>query len=251
MFNLTHVLYLIISLIVTVVFLTLTGIFVKSERHKKNILKIISILTIVLHYSDVYVHFFKTGTAKINSSHLLPIYPCNIIMWLLLICSFLKKHDSKVAKCLLEFTFYAGVVCGTIGVVFNENYGNNPTLADWDIFKGLLSHSTMIIGCIYILVAKWIKIRVSNCISVFLGLCFFIIDGFIINGLYSIFNLGECNAMYLQTPPFENAPWFGPWIMGMIGLILVFIITALTEQFTLKKEERWNVLIKEKIHSRN
>ncbi|MCH5148490.1 MAG: YwaF family protein [Clostridiales bacterium] len=249
MFNLAHILYMVISAVITVALLVPAGLFIKEEKYKKLILKIIALVTVALHFSDIYVNFFKTGNVSVSEPHILPIHPCNVVMWLLLICAFLKNRDAKASKALFVFTFYAGVVCGIFGIVLNVNYGNNPTLADWGILKGMLSHSTMLLGCIYILVAKFIKIRVSNCISVFLGLWIFIIDGLIINGLYSAFGLGECNSMYLQSSPIDSLPWLTPWLMGITGLVLVFAITALYEHFALKKEERWFTILKEKINT--
>lgn len=249
MFNLAHILYMVISAVITAVFLVLAGLFVKDEKYKKLVIRILALATVVLHFSDVYVSFFTTGTASVGSEHILPIYPCHILMWLLLICAFLKNRENKVAKIVLEFTFYAGIVCGTIGIMFNANYDHNPTLANWDSLKGLLSHSTLIMGCIYILVAGFIKVRVSNTISVFLGLCLFLVDGYIINGLYLAFGLGECNSMYLQSPPLDNMTWFSTWIMGVLAIILVFCITALYEQLAFKKEERWYTILKDKINN--
>lgn len=249
MFNLAHILYMVISVIITIVLLVLAGLFVKNERYKKLIIRVMAVVTVVLHFSDLYVQYFTTGTATIGKEYLLSVYPCHIIMWLLLICAFLKKRDSIVAKALQEFTFYAGIVCGIIGIVLNQNFDSNPTLTDWYVLKGLLSHSTMVMGCIYLLVAKFIKIRVLNCISVLLGLCLFMVDGAIVNGLFLAFNLGECNAMYLQHPPMESMPWASSWLMGVVGLILVFGITALYEQFALKKEDRWYIILKDKINN--
>ena len=249
MFNLAHILYIVISAVVTVALLVSAGLFVKEEKYKKLIIKIIAVVTVALHFSDIYVEFFQTGSVSVSEPHIFPIHPCNVIMWLLLVCAFLKNYDGKVSKILLEFTFYGGVVCGIIGIVFNINYGNNPTLADWGILKGMLSHSTLVLGCIYILVAKFIKIRVSNCISCFFGLCLFIVDGLIINGLYSAFGLGECNSMYLQSSPVDSMPWLSPLLMGIAGLVLVFAVTAIYEQFTLKREERWFVILKDKIRT--
>ena len=248
MFNTAHILYMVISAVITATLLVLAGLFVKEEKYKKFILKVIAIVTVALHFSDIYVDFFTTGSVIVSEPHILPIHPCNVVMWLLLICAFLKNYESNVAKVLLDFTFYAGIVCGIFGIVLNVNYGNNPTLADWGILKGMLSHSTMLLGCIYILVAKFIKIRVTNCITCFLGLWIFIIDGLIINWLYLMFGLGECNSMYLQSSPIESLPWLSPWIMGIAGLVLIFGITALVERFALKKEERWYTVLKDKIN---
>lgn len=244
MFDRTHIIYMIVSAIITIVLLVLAGLFVKKEKYQLLIIRSLAIITVGLHFSDLYVQFFQTGTATVASVQLLPIYPCNIMMWLLLIGAFIKNRDHKIAKILLEFTFYAGILCGILGIVLNENYDSNPTLTDWFVLKGLLSHSTMVMGCIYILVARFIKIRVSNCFSIFCGLILFIVDGLIINGLYLVFGLGECNSMYLQSPPFPAAPWFSQWLMGLIGLALAFVITVVYEQIALPPAERWYTRLK-------
>lgn len=239
MFNTQHILYMVISAILIILGLTLCKIFIKDEKWKKFVLKVSAILTVAVHFSTVYVDFFSNkGTAVIESTLLLPIYPCNVLMWCLVICAFLKDSKSKFAKVMLEFTFYAGVVCGLIGVVFNENYASNPTLSNWFSLRGLLSHTTMIFGCLYILVGRFIRIDLTNCISCFCGLVFFLIDGFIINSLYKIFKLKSCNSMYLEELPFPNLPWLNTYVMGLLGMLLVFLIAEIFELITKKKEDR-------------
>ena len=240
MFGLAHILYIIISAAITIGLLALAGLGVKSLKGKRAVIIVSAVVTVALHYSPLYVDFFKTGAASVASPMLLPIYPCNVMMWLLVICAFTKGNEhNKTLNVIYEFTFWGGLVCGIIGIVLNENFGANPNLADWDILHGMLSHSTMVFGCAYLLVGKFIKIRVSNCFSVFLGLCLFLLDGVIINNIYKWCNLGKCNSMYLQSPPLESAPWFNVYLMGVLGLVLVFIITAIYEQLALKKQDRW------------
>lgn len=240
MFNLAHILYIAISAVITIALLILASICAKSLKAKRVVLILAAVTTVALHFSPLYVAFLKTGSATVASPMLFPIYPCNVIMWLLVICAFTKgNNENKTLNAIYEFVFWAGTVCGIIGIVLNENFAANPTLADWDILHGLLSHSTMVFGCLYLLVGKFIKIRVSNCFSVFLGLCLFLVDGAIINNIYKRHNLGNRNSMYLQTPPFDNAPWFNVYLMGVIGITVVFIITALYEQIALKKQDRW------------
>lgn len=232
---------MIIATLLTAGGLVLCKLFVKQEKWKRFILKVFAILTVVLHFSILYVDFFTYGKAEVASPLLLPIYPCNVLMWLLVICAFIKNPKTKVAKVLFEFTFYAGVVCGIIGIVLNENFASNPTLANWFSLRGLLSHSTMVFGCIYILVGGFIRLDITNCISVFAGLCLFLIDGLIINGLYHIFGLGDCNSMYLQANPFPSMPWLNTYVMGIAGMLVVFIISNLCELITLEKQDRFLV----------
>ncbi len=239
LFDLTHTLYMLISVLITAGLLVLAYFFVRNEKGKVRVLKIAAILTVGVHFSSLWVDFFRTGTAEVQASMLLPIYPCNICMWLLLITACVKNRTGKAYRILSEFTFWAGVVCGSIGILLNENYANTPTLLDYDIFKGLFSHSTMVFGALYLLVGGFVKIRVFNTVSVVCGLLFFILDGLIINGLYTRFGLGDCNAMYLQENPFPNLPWLSSFVMGVMAVALVFAVTCIYEQITLEKQERW------------
>ncbi len=247
MLGTTHIIYMLISLALSAAVLTLLYFRAKEERQRTIALRFFAIITVVIHFSSLWVDYFSDGTATVESSMLLPIHPCNVCMWLLLICSFIKKRESIIYKLISEFTFLGGTVCGTIGILLNENFANNPTLLDYGVLKGLLSHSTMVLGCIYLLVGGFVKIRVSAVISTAAGLTLFIVDGAIINALYEIFGLAPCNSMYLLEAPFPALPWLGTVTIGVMALAVAFIITAAYEQLALKKEDRWYSVLREKI----
>ena len=240
LFDLTHVLYMIISAIITIGLLILANKTAKTEKSRVAVLKAIGIVTVILHYSSIWVEFFLNGksTDGLEASHLLPMYPCHIVMWLLLIAGFVKNKEGKLFTVLAEFCFWGGIVCGSIGILLNENYSSTPTLADWSILKGLLSHSTMLLGCIYMLVGKFIKIRVFNVVSVACGLMLFIADGLFVNALYAACKLPEVNAMYLLYSPFPSMPWLSPMLMGVVGVSFLFVGLAIYE-LSFPEEERW------------
>lgn len=244
LFDLSHVLYIVISSIITIGLMILFYFCIKAQKSKDLILKIAATLTVIIHFSSLYVTFFSSGKAYVDSSMLLPIYPCNVAMWLLVILAFWKNKESKAFKYIAEFTFYLGITGGIIGILFNENYGSNPNLLDWNILKGLLSHSVMLLGCLYLLEGGYIKIRVKNVLSVLGGLIFLLIDGGIIIGLYRVANLTPPNSMYLLENPFPQLPWLNTFTIGAFAIIIVFGITALFEQIALTKDERWYVKIK-------
>lgn len=244
LFDLPHILYMVITGIVTIFFLVLFRFVCKKENQKNLILKLTAVITVVLHFSSLYVNFFKSGQATIEAPMLLPIYPCNVAMWLLIICAFWKNKKSKVFVFIAEFTFYLGVVGSVLGIMFNEIYASTPNLADWHTLKGLLSHSVMLIGCIFLLTGGYIKIRVKNVLSVCAGLIFLLIDGGIIIGLYKIFKLDPPNCMYMLEPPLPSLPWINTYLIGVLALIVLFIITAIVEQIALPKEDRWYTKLK-------
>ena len=245
LFDKNHILIMVAIFLTVLIGEILSYFFIKDEKKKKIILRIFAILTVVIHYSSLYVDFLKTGSAEVESVMLFPIYPCNVAMWLLLIVSFMKE-DSKIYKIMAEFTFYLGIVGGIVGILFNEIYAGTPNLADYDVLKGFLSHGTLIFGAIYLLVGKFIKIRVHNVLSVFIGMLFLLVDGGIIIGIYKLCKLDAPNAMYLLNLPFENLPWLNTWTIGVAAVLLTFAITAIYEQFAINKEDRWYNRLKSK-----
>lgn len=244
LFDKQHVVFMVCSALIIISFLIVFFVFLKKETHKNLVLKVAALLTVIIHYSPLYVNYFATGSAEIEAPMLLPIYPCNIAMWLLLITAFSKNKQSYVFKVIAEITFYLGIIGGLFGIMLNEIYASTPDLTDWGVMNGMLSHSTMLLGCIYLLVGKYIKIRVSNLISIFIGLMFLFVDGWIIIGLYTLFRLDAPNSMFLLEPPLDSLPWFNTYLIGIFAMLLFFFITVLYEQVALKKEDRWYTKIK-------
>ena len=214
---------------------------IRKENTKDIVLKSISIAVVLIHLSSLYVDFFtNNGEAIIEDNILLPIYPCNIIMWLLVIVSFMKNKTSRLFNILAQFTFVVGTVAGAVGVIINFNFLNNPTLLDYDILKGLLSHWFMIFGTIYLFVFKYIKLDViSTTKSVFWGLVIFASIGAIINTLFYVCDIPSVNAMYMLYPPIPQLPFINFYTIGLVGLLITFLGLNLYEIFTLKKEDRW------------
>lgn len=240
--------YNLITLGLTVVLLVLCKRLIKSDKTKDLVLKITSILVIIIHFSSLYVDFFiNNGEAVIEDSMLLPIYPCNIIMWLLLIIAFYKNKESKIYKWLSEFSFIGGTFCGLIGVLFNINFLNNPQFSDYYILKGLISHNIMIFATLFLGVFRYVKIEVKRTtFSIIFGLLIFVILGVIINTLYAIFNIPSVNAMFMLEPPLKDFPIFNFFTIGILAVLVSFIALNVYELFTFKKEDRWLYKIKNK-----
>ena len=246
LFDVPHILYMAISLLVTVGLLIVAAKFATKKEQKNAILKITATVTVILHYSSIWVEYFTNGgsTAGLEGSHLFPIYPCHIMMWVFFIAAFIKNKEGKAFTVLAEFCFWVGIVCTTIGIVLNENYANNPNFSDWSIFKSMVSHSTLLFGCLYMRVGGLMKIRVFNVVSAFIGLAAFIVDGLFINWLYDVCGLPEVNAMYLLHSPYPEVPWLSPIPLGLGALLILFGALALYEYLALPVEERWYTKLK-------
>lgn len=237
----TLLLYMLISgLIGAALILALR--WIKWERLNKIAIRALAIVTIFIHYSPLWVDFFTIGmgTATAYDYMLFLIYPCHICMWLLLISSFLLDREDPVSRIVKDFTFWGGTFCGAIGTMFNINFNDNPTLANYDVLKGLLSHSTMVAGCILLFTAGFVKIRMGRGLSaVFAGLLLFATCGFTVNTLFAHFGIPPCNSMYLLEAPYPDMPWINVPNIAVIAMTTAFVVSALFELFALPREERW------------
>lgn len=233
MFNTQHILYMVISGALTAVLLIMASKLLKERGQKDRFLKFFAILTVVLHYSNLWVDYFKSGGhAEISSVHILPIYPCNVMMWLLLVVALMKK-SRRIFPVLAECCFYVGTICGVLGIALNKNFDSTPTLADYDVLKGMLSHSAMLLGCIYIKVGGYIRIRPFNAVSTAVGLGLFILCGIGINQLYDHFGMEAPDAMFLRENPYFRG---SPILPGLCVVILMFLTLTLLERRKNKKK---------------
>lgn len=247
LFDLVHILYMVVTAILTIVLLVVFKKKVEKESTKDLIIKISAIVTVFLHYSPLLVGLITEGKVEFQDSMIMPIYPCNVIMWLLLITAFIKKKDSIGYRILAEFTFLAGLICGSIGIILNENYADNPNILDYDIFKGLFSHTTMVFGCVYLKVGGFVRISTFNILSCICGLLLFIVDGTVINSIFKLLNEETPNSMYLEEIPFADLPWLNTWVIGIIAVLLISIFTISYEQLFFEKENRWYSKLHNKI----
>ena len=219
---------------------------IKDKEKKDNILKIFSLVTVFFHYSNLWVEYFSTGQAYVSSTMLLPIYPCNICMWLVLIYAFTKNKESYVLKNMGEFLAFIGTFCGVVGLVANEIFLNNPTFLEYSSIQGLFSHTTMIFTTTFILTQGYIKTdALKVTVSTTLGLLLFAVDGLFINTIMKVFRLPEVNSMYMLEFPVD-IPGINFFTLGLLGIIVVFLIGTLYEVLFLKKENRWYSKINKK-----
>lgn len=233
MFNTQHILYMVISGLLTTLLLIFAAKGLKTQCQKDGFLKCFAILTVILHYSDIWVDYFRTGGyTYVASVHILPVYPCNVMMWMLLIAAQMKNKQCLLFQMLSEFCFYGGILCGLLGITLNVNFDNTPTLADYGVLKGLLSHSTMLLGCIYMKVGKYFTVQPSNAVSVAAGAGIFVLCGVIVNGLYDLFGMEAPDGMLLRHNPYFPG---SPILPGICVIILMYIVLLWIQRRKKKK----------------
>ncbi|MBQ3063241.1 MAG: hypothetical protein IJC99_00350 [Clostridia bacterium] len=235
MFNSIHILYMVISTVITVLILVALRLL-KHDGLNRLLIWFFALSTVVIHFSGAWHELFTTGQLVGYKEYLLPIFPCHICMWLLVISATTLNNQSLPARLVRDFTFLGGTVCGSIGILFNFNFDASPTLADFYVLKGLLSHSTMVAGCLLLFVAGYAKIGVGRSVAATLaGIGLFTVDGMIINALFEKYGFEPVNAMFLQTAPFEEYPFININLIYACAILLTLVIAGLHWAVTHKK----------------
>lgn len=239
-----HLIYIFASLFATVLILFLALRFLKKQKHKDIFLKFWAFATVFLHILPLWVNFLQGDEPIAKDNMLFPIFFCNLSMYLLVITAFWGNKESKGFKYFAIVTAYSGIFGALISLFYPEYYFEEGVMLKLGVMKSLLSHSTMLIGCLYLLLGKYFKVSVKENTIIFTGGLFvFALVGVLVNAIFHWAGLEAPNAMYLQKPPIEDVPFLNTYVIG-IGLIgltaLVSYIIAQTYKF---KENKATVIL--------
>lgn len=140
--------------------------YVKQERTKNLILLAAALFTILFHYSSFFFRLLSGGDAmeylRQTPNLILPIYPCNIVMWSALIFALLKHKESRLGSFFADYLFWFGIVSTLVGMFANVDFINNPTLADYENVKSIAAHATLLFNVLLLPLFGYVRINVKR-----------------------------------------------------------------------------------------
>lgn len=246
MLKLTVFNFILLFIIAGLLFLTKRT--VKSERAQKILLLVSAAVTIIFHYSTFIFHCITGGAAldymRDNPNLLLPIYPCNVVMWSCLALGLLKKQNSKLAELLTDYIFWFGIFSTLVGMFANVDFIKNPTLADYDITKSIVAHATLLFNVL--LLAVFGRVRIDffrNMKNMLLSVIGMYVIGLYCNLVFKVLVSPEkaydVNSMFIIHSPFEGLGFLTYPIIAAVALILYFILFTVCDLIKREKGERW------------
>lgn len=237
LFDGPHLGYIAISLTVTILLLWLSFRFIKKQKYKDIFLKTFAWATVFLHLSPLWMEFLRGNSAIAADNMLFPIYFCNLSMYLLVVVAIWGNKQSKFFSYMATVVAYAGMFGALISLFYPEYYLHGGSIFSWGIFKSMLSHSTMLVGCLYLFVGGYFKINRFNVVTYAIGLLFFGAIGLLVNWIFALSGLNAPNAMYLQHPPIEDVPFLNVYVIAAMMLALVFAISFSCETIVKKSAQ--------------
>ncbi len=235
-FDGAHVTYIIVSLGVTVLLLYLATRHLKTQRGKDVFLKVFALLTFFLHVSILWHDFLAHGSAAVPDNILFPIYFCNLSMYMLMITAFWGKKDGKAFGAIAIMTAYGGFFGAMISLIYPEYYFGHANIFEWGVIKSMTSHSTMLIGSLWLFLGGYVPIRKKNTFVYFGGLLVYGVIGLGVNAIFAASGLGDPNAMYLSHPPLAEAPFLNCWTIAALMVIVIHLSTLVYERVKKTRE---------------
>ena len=222
--------------------------YVKQERTKNIILAAAAIFTILFHYSTYIFKLLSGGDAMEYLSQtpnlILPIYPCNVVMWSAFIFAFLKNKKSRVGAFFTDYLFWFGIISTLVGMFANVDFIKNPTLADYDNFKSIAAHATLLFNVLLLPIFGYVKVDVKRnieniIISIFVmaaigGYC-----NLVFYALASATVAYDVNSMFLIHSPFEALTFLTYPVISLIAIPIYFSVFVICDLCVHKKGDRF------------
>lgn len=221
---------------------------VKTERGINLLILVGALLTVCSHYSSIIYHLVRDGSAmeflRGNPNYLLPIYPCNVVMWSAVVYGLLKDPRSKGAEMLADYIFWFGSAACVVGMFANVDFIRNPGFSDYDACRSVFTHGFMFFSILLLPVFGRIKIDLpKNMRSILFSIIGMFLIGLFINLLFEVLttyeNAWNVNSMFILHSPFDGLPFLKYPVIALLAVMVYFIIFNVCELVAYKRGNRW------------
>lgn len=221
--------------------------YIRQDRAQNITFFAAAAFTILFHYSSFIFKLFAGGAIEYLSETpnlILPIYPCNVVMWSALIFAFLKNKKSRVGEFFADYLFWFGIVSTLVGMFANVDFINNPTLADYENVKSIAAHATLLFNVLLLPLFGYIKIDVMrNIKNIFISVLVMAAVGIYCNlvfyALVSEAAAYDINSMFLLHSPFGGLDFLTYPVISLIAIPIYFAVFVVCDLCAHKKGERF------------
>jgi hypothetical protein len=245
-------------LIITVLLLAVKK-WAVSERSARILFLASPIVTVVFHYSSFLWQLITSGTALSylaeNPNLLLPIYPCNLVMWCALLYGLLPRGESAGALFLSDYLFWFGIASTLVGMFANVDFILNPTLADYEVTKSIVAHATLLFNVLLIPVLGRLRPEFfRNMRNMLLSVIAMYAVGLYCNQIFRVLVSPEAaydvNSMFILHSPFEGLPFLRYPVIALVGLVIYLGIFTVVDLVTTPRGRRWPARVRERFSRR-
>ncbi len=220
----------------------------QGVRTKRVLLLLAPLVTIAFHYSSFFYHLLFTGAGIAyladTPNLILPIYPCNVVMWCALIYGLAPNKSSKFALLLSDYIFWFGIVSTLVGMFANVDFILNPTLANFEVTKSIVAHATLLFNVLLIPVFGLLRPSFfRNMRNMILSVLAMYVIGLYCNlvfkALVSAEKAYDVNSMFIIHSPFDGIPFLRYPLIAAVALVIYLLIFTVYDIVATPRGNRW------------
>ena len=234
--------------------------YVRTELSQGIVLLAAALFTIVFHYSSFILLLLSGGDAieylKETPNLILPIYPCNVVMWSALIFALLKNKRSKLANYFVDYLFWFGIFSTLVGMFANVDFIKNPTLSDYEVTKSIIAHATLLFNVMLIPTFGLLRTDfLRNMKNMVISVIGMYVIGLYCNLVLSALSSAEFayykNSMFISHSPFDGLPFLRYPVIAVAALIIYLMIFTVCDAVKSPRGSRWYDLAVAKLRKKD
>ena len=209
----------------------------------KLLLLIASLLTVLCHYSSLLYHAVTDGQVlqylECNPNLVLPVYPCNAVMWCCVIFGCMKNRTGRTGRFLADYIFWFGLPACVFGMLVNIDFLRAPDLGNYDAVKSTVAHAFMLYNVLLLRSFGHVKIRLetnmlhiaaSEIMMLLLGLYCTLVF-LVLSGKETAYSV---NSMFILASPVEAMPFLRYPVIALLALMIYFAVLCVYERLALR-----------------
>lgn len=219
MYGIEHLLYLAISLSITVIGLIFAKRYIKTEKNAEIVVRCLGlILFALIMWNRIAICLYDGGIKEF-----LPNTYCGATSLAFSFCALFLKRDSKIFHCLV----YMAIVGGLATLLYPDFIGQAESIFFSKTISGLLHHSMHLFLALLMLVTGYVKPCIKRWVCLLLGLCVYVTYG-----IFLVTALGYGNAMYLYEPIIGGTPltWYFTGALLLIAHAISLAVNAIVKK---------------------
>ena len=231
LFGIEHVLYIVISTVISVLVIILSNIYAKSEKTKIIILKTLGVLLFISILVNRLSQVFRYDNVRWYA--IIPDSYCGMTSLVLSLAVIFGKKNN----CVLHFVWLLGIFGGVSTVIYASFVGQGPTIFYLPTISGLLHHSFSSLLVIMLLIFKYIDITYKKWYYTLFGF-----TSYLTVGAFLMYEFDLSDAFHIVEPLIPNTP-LTTWVMApmyAVGYMIVLFIVELIKKKNSKKHSLRN-----------
>ena len=228
-FGKEHLIYVIVSIIVTLAVCILSKLFIKTEKAKTIFIKILGLILFIIIFSNRLALVFEYD--KANWMKLITDSFCSTSSYVLSLALLIGKRNNNV----LHFIWLVALAGGAITTFYPNFIDQNPSFMYPPTILGMMHHTWSAIVVILMFLHGYLNLTYKKWYCTLIGFM-----AYLSYGAFLMCVLKFNNPFYMTGPAIDGTI-FTAWVIAPIYIVVYSLIMLVVEIIRAKLKKQHNI----------